>query len=732
MIKKLIKVISVIFLIIISLIFYLSIVGVKTVKFNKEITNKILEINKKISVDLKDVKFLLDPYNFTAKITTKDPLIIIEGSKLKIKNIKTNISLMSLIVDEFSVDDLQISTESIKINDLILLARSFKNSVELFFLEKTIKDGFLTANINLNFDDEGNIKKDYQINGTIKNAQIKFLNKLDIKNLNLNFNIDKNKYLLIEMNSEINGLESSSPLIEITENKKLFFIKGKILTNKKTINEGQLSLMLASLLKNPNIEKVIFSSENEISFNVNKKLKLNDLNVKSKINLDKLVVKNDLIDLKPYLPSFNKLINFENHQIVINYNKDRLDIQGNGKVIIKEKHDSINYEIRKKNDKFIFDTKTNLRNNKLLIEFLDYEKKENLDTSIIIKGEFKNINFINFNLISLNEKNNKISFKDLNLRKDFKIHSIGGFNLDYINKRKVKNKLFLKKNNSDYKIQGESLDAMKLINNIINSEDEDSSLFINFNSKIDIKIGKTYIDEDNFINNLYGTFIYKDNKINDLDLKSIFPNNKKINLSIKTNNQKEKITKLFTDFPKPLIKRYDFIKGFEEGYLDYYSLNKDGISKSSLIIDNFKVKEVPVFAKLLSLASLQGIADLLTGEGIRFTDFEMKFTSDKGLTTIDEMYAIGPAVSILMDGYIESKKLVSLSGTLVPATTINRTIASIPVLGNILVGKKIGEGVFGVSFKIKGPPENLSTSVNPIKTLTPRFITRTLKKIKKN
>ena len=69
---------------------------------------------------------------------------------------------------------------------------------------------------------------------------------------------------------------------------------------------------------------------------------------------------------------------------------------------------------------------------------------------------------------------------------------------------------------------------------------------------------------------------------------------------------------------------------------------------------------------------------------------------------------------------------------MVPATTINRSIASIPLLGNILIGKKTGEGVFGVSFKIKGPPKDIKTTVNPIKTLTPRFITRTLDKIKKN
>ena len=156
------------------------------------------------------------------------------------------------------------------------------------------------------------------------------------------------------------------------------------------------------------------------------------------------------------------------------------------------------------------------------------------------------------------------------------------------------------------------------------------------------------------------------------------------------------------------------------------------MNNSTIRIYNFKVKEVPLLAKLLSLASLQGIADLLTGEGIRFDEFEMQYDNNKNLTTFNEIYAIGPAISILMEGYVEKDKLVSLRGTLVPATTINKTIAKIPLLGEILVGKEIGEGVFGVSFKIKGTPKNLKTSVNPVKTLTPRFITRTLEKLKRN
>ena len=93
--------------------------------------------------------------------------------------------------------------------------------------------------------------------------------------------------------------------------------------------------------------------------------------------------------------------------------------------------------------------------------------------------------------------------------------------------------------------------------------------------------------------------------------------------------------------------------------------------------------------------------------------------------------ALKPAVSILLEGYVDKGKTVSLRGTLVPATKLNSIIASIPVVGDILVGTKTGDGVVGVSFKMKGPPKDIKTSVNPIKTLTPRFIVRAIEKRKK-
>ena len=74
-----------------------------------------------------------------------------------------------------------------------------------------------------------------------------------------------------------------------------------------------------------------------------------------------------------------------------------------------------------------------------------------------------------------------------------------------------------------------------------------------------------------------------------------------------------------------------------------------------------------------------------------------------------------------MEGY-QDKKVTSLRGTLIPAKTLNNMISKIPVIGDIIIPKEIGEGLFGISFKMKGPKGKIKTTINPIRTITPRFI----------
>ncbi|MDC1096792.1 AsmA-like C-terminal domain-containing protein, partial [Pelagibacteraceae bacterium] len=216
--------------------------------------------------------------------------------------------------------------------------------------------------------------------------------------------------------------------------------------------------------------------------------------------------------------------------------------------------------------------------------------------------------------------------------------------------------------------------------------------------------------------------------------KSEFLQNKYLDISLKKDLSKDKkVLEIYSDLPEPILSEYNFFKGIKGGKLLFTSLFDDNESLSILTIENFKLVDAPAFAKLLSLADFSGMGDLLSGEGLTFDKLEIKFTDNKNIMRVEELYAVGPSISVLMDGFIEQKtKLISLRGTMVPAKELNKLISKIPILGNILIGKEIGEGIFGVSFKIKGKPKKLKTTVNPIKTLTPRFITRALEKRKKN
>ena len=103
---------------------------------------------------------------------------------------------------------------------------------------------------------------------------------------------------------------------------------------------------------------------------------------------------------------------------------------------------------------------------------------------------------------------------------------------------------------------------------------------------------------------------------------------------------------------------------------------------------------------------------------------------NKNILKLNEILALGPSISVLMEGY-QDKSITSLRGTLVPAKTLNKLISKIPVIGDIVIPKEVGEGLFGISFKMKGPPGKIKTTINPIRTITPRFIQKIIDKNKK-
>ena len=156
--KIIYKLLLIVSSIIIILLFFLSFYGIETKSFNNQISKKIKNINKDLEIDLKEVKLVLDPFKFKINVKTVGSRLINKGKIIEIENIKTQISLRSILKNKFLIKNLEISTKSIEINDLISFSRSFNKSPELFILEKIINNGFIILDIKLNLDEFGNIK----------------------------------------------------------------------------------------------------------------------------------------------------------------------------------------------------------------------------------------------------------------------------------------------------------------------------------------------------------------------------------------------------------------------------------------------------------------------------------------------------------------------------------------------------------------------------------------------
>jgi len=665
-----------------------------------------------------------------------------------------------LIADlKFSFDELGKLKEDYKINGSIKEGEiSFfkKNKVEkINFIFNIAENNFNLRDIsfdtkNINFLSEKlNIKKDkknYLLKGIVRNKnshlndellQIIKLKYPQFDLINTNFETNNDFSFNIDNKFKIKNLEiNSNILIDNSQFKKNNLISKNFIKISDLIDLKDHKIKASYANKKLSLKgkgQVKFQNKYElIEYEVINKG--SDLNLVSNIELSELDIKNQNF-IREYLPKTKDILNLKNHKIKLNYKDNTLSLKGLGKIKFDKEFNKVGYFFSTKNKKYNFETDLEINDTPIKIDFINYEKAKNLNSKLKINGNYNKKFGLDFKKISLLSKNNNLIINNLIIDKNNKLAKVDKIDLDYFDNSNVKNKFVINRSKANnYELKGSSLNGDTIITNLLESKDDQQLDMFSESININLNFSEVYIDNDNIVKNLNGKLRIADNKVDQANIFALFDNNKKFTFTINTKNG-EKITTLFSSKAKPLVKRYKFIKGFEdsnEGYLDFYSSKKNNISNSKLVIDNFKVKEIPVLAKLLSLASLQGIADLLTGEGIRFTDFEMNFTNKDKFMTIEELYAIGPAISILIEGYIEENNLISLRGTLVPATTINRSIASIPLIGDLLVGKKVGEGVFGVSFKVKGPPKKLKTTVNPIKTLTPRFITRTLEKIKKN
>ena len=662
------------------------------------------------------------------------------------------------IKNEFKNNNLKLSLNSKK-NQKIVIKGNIRNGKALLdpkiFLNFIDLDPKLLSDKKINFESDNNFKFEVynnKIENYLFDSEI-YLDKLELnkeiqdvlylKNIKTKI-IFGDQLLKVDLKSNYSFLdknfdnESENNIINLKLDKKddkTSDVEIFVQSDNNTINTKEFKKYLDIQEQHNLIKDQIINLNSNFTINasIDDTFNIKKFAIKSNLNFDNLNINYRSNFIKKYLTSFDNKIAIKNPQILFEYSNDIINFQLDGKYLLQNKEDNFFIKYKGSENNYELYTLLNLDDSDLKIDEIQYLKKKNIPSKLEILLN-KSTNGFNLQKISFKENKNYISIDNLYISDDFKLQSVDKIDANFFNSKGVKNNFQIKKNSNNYQFIGNQIDGEKIIEKLLKSNNETkiSNFFDNLNTSVILNLEKVYLEKDEYLKKFVGEFDIKNNKLILAKANGVLDKENQFSYSYRTTAKNEKITNIIIEEPKPFINNYKFIKGFDEGELKLSSIKIDNTSRSNLKITNFKVKEVPVLAKILTLASLQGIADLLTGEGIRFNEFEMDYMTKNNLTEIDEMYAIGPAISIMMEGYIEKDRITSLRGTLVPATTINNTIAKIPLLGKILVGSKTGEGIFGVSFKIKGPPNDLKSTVNPIKTLTPRFITRTLENLKGN
>ena len=745
--KIILKITSILIFVIFIIIALLS-YGISTDKFNNKIISQVEEKVPKSKLNFKDTSISLDLFSLAIKIKINEPKVQISNQSIQLNSFTIFTDLKSSINKKYLLKKIKITFAKNNVSELkeISLINNFKIFRNLKFI-----DG--TASGDLTIDQLQNEQYKTVFNGELSDVVINIKDDLPfIKKIN-----GKVKYS--EAKVSFSGLSGNFGEFDLISREVSYFFDKRYLVG--TVNlKGRLNPSI-------NIKKIIpkkisinFENFDNISgqFEIDANLKVNlnkDYTIKKDETTFNLITKNLMFSYKNFkkliFTNINSTINFNNYGKIIskgdfevNKKKNKFEISRlNNKRPFKIKTSGIINLQEIFSDKIIFPIKDNmsyssetllnsiedfntklkfdLKNSKVDLPIFNYTKKKN-DKSNFEFSVVRTKKFIKFNKINFVSNNNKINVHYVLFDNNFFLKDLGNVNI-YLSE---KNELKIYKKNNIYNIVGSSLDLSKYLSQK-KKKSKDLKFKIDGRLKIDLKKilipGDFLIDYENSVQIKKGDIIKLDSFANFEDLTAF-------SHKVIKNKSGNKLLIINSDKAKPFLVTYHFLTGIEKGTLDVrreYLPNKSSITEVK--IENFYLKEMPVLTKILSVASLTGALDILEGKGIFFKEAYLKYVLIDDELRIIECYGTGPSLGFVLDGSIGKDDFASLSGSLAPANTINNIVREIPVVGKILTGKK-GDGIFGASFKIKGK-RNLKVEVNPIKTLTPRFIQRFLKVLKK-
>ena len=718
-----ISLLSSLFILFISILI-LTTIGIETNKFNNFISKRINQTNNNLGVQLSTIKFKLDVKEISLFLETKSPQINYKNVTLPAKIIKVYIDFISIFKSEPKIEKVYLASEELDIKKLKKISVIFKPSNLKSFVNNKIKSGKLNTELEIYLNKE-NLLDDFIAKGSVVDLSSENFKNFRLEKTNFTFFADKTDILIKNFFTEIGPLKiregdikiSLSPKINVESNFKSNLSYDVSSDNyKKTLEKTNFIQYIFNFDSNLNN---FFKLELDKTYKVkNYEYKNNGIIQNASLDIKKIIKKNQFFKTTEKLHIVNSEI-----KTLISPSKKNFILSGMYKL---DKGDLLEFNLNNTFKKDYTEIDINLDYDKSLnLDLINYKKAKGKVASFSINLDRRKDN-LNIKKINYSEKNTLIQGSDIKLR-DNKLLS---FNKVIVRTEVdgVKNNDFSLSFGKKVMIKGRSFDASNLFKFFKQKNDINRLELISKDFEIDFTNIIVPLSEK--IKNFKLIGKIKNGKFTKISSKGDFGNNNFLDVSLKSDNQnKKKYLEIYSDKPQPLLAEFGFFKGLTGGKMLFSSIIESNYSNSKLKIEDFKVINAPGMVKLLALADLGGLADLAEGEGLSFDILEINMEQTNDTLKLKEIIALGPSISVLMEGY-QTPSITSLKGNLVPAKTLNTVISKIPVLGDIIIPKEVGEGLFGISFKMKGPPDNIKTTINPIRTVTPRFIQKIIDKKK--
>ena len=712
------------FVALVSLAIILTIFGIETERFNNIISKKISQTNNNISLKITTIKFKFDVKKMSLFLEMAEPEIIYRDATIPTKKIKVYIDFASIIKTNPKIKKINLTLNELDIKQLKKLSIAFKPSNFKSFINNKLKQGKLNIDLEV-FLDDNYLIKNYIARGSVKNLKAEILNNINLNEINFNFFADKSDVLITNIFGKTGAIKIVDgdlklelfPEIIITAN-----FNTEIQYNNKLLNEKNLLKDFKYINDIIDLEAVL---NNRILIHFDKTYKVKKYNyendgniIGASFNIEQSLGENFLKDKTNQLSIIDSKI-----KSIISSKKNSTNISGKYSL---NKGNFLSFNLENIIVGELFKLKLDADyDNIIKLNLINYQKPKDIIANLSL-DLVKQKNIVNIKKVNLIEGNNSIIAEGIIIDKN-KFLSIKNISVKTREGRKKNNDFSIFYGNKII-IKGNQFDGSNLPK-FFNQKSRKNSLS-HINKDIEIDFINILFPLSEELKNFKLIGKIEKGKFIKISAKGDFGENNFLDITMKKDKKNEKkYLEIYSDLTKPLLSEYSFFKGLSGGKLLYNSIIDGENSNSKLKIENFKLINAPGMVKLLSLADLGGLADLSEGEGLSFDILEIEMEKNKDSLKLNEILAVGPSVSVLMEGYQDSN-VTSLRGTLVPAKTFNKIISKIPVIGNIIIPQEIGEGLFGISFKMKGPPGDIKTSINPIRTITPRFIQKIIDKKK--